>query len=104
MDEDGRVSEMQELQVIDKIEKLIGNVAEEAKSEVDLLDITKPSIEVRDFLNEPENTLTIKVIFIIQRSFSCNHEFSSVESFVFNDVPHWTRSTAFFSRIVETQH
>ncbi|KAH1012534.1 hypothetical protein HUJ05_011678 [Dendroctonus ponderosae] len=51
---------MQELQVIDKIEKLIGNVAEDAKSEVDLLDITKPSIEVSDFLSESENTLTIK--------------------------------------------
>ncbi|ENN81964.1 hypothetical protein HUJ04_006417 [Dendroctonus ponderosae] len=60
VDEDGRVSEMQELQVIDKIEKLIGNVAEDAKSEVDLLDITKPSIEVSDFLSESENTLTIK--------------------------------------------
>ncbi|XP_030756983.1 uncharacterized protein LOC115882871 isoform X2 [Sitophilus oryzae] len=42
VDEDGRVSELQELRVLDK---LINNVPENLSSNEDIIDITKPSVE-----------------------------------------------------------
>lgn len=62
IDEHGRVGEMQELQVIDKINKIIDTVGRNPMSNAEIIDITKPSIEVGDFLKDTDSSLSIKVI------------------------------------------
>ncbi|XP_076259569.1 uncharacterized protein LOC143195927 [Rhynchophorus ferrugineus] len=57
VDEDGHVSELQELHVLDK---LINNIPEDPTSMDDIIEITKPSVEVGDYLKDTQSTLSIK--------------------------------------------
>lgn len=60
VDEDGRISEMQELRVIDKLEKL-NEISHPVMPDNGVINLSKPVLEVGDFLKETESELFIKV-------------------------------------------